>query len=115
LGEAWVAYRYGLDAVAQGGSVAAGPSLPGAAGRAARAIAMYEAFGDRRPPGWPATGPAALCAIASLGGPATLAGGVGVLLVLAKGMRAAALEHDVARLQRAAARARRRRATTSSG
>jgi hypothetical protein len=38
LREAWVAYRYGLDAVAQGGSVAAGPSLPGAAARAARAI-----------------------------------------------------------------------------
>jgi hypothetical protein len=32
----------------------------------------------------------------------------GLLLVLAKGMRAAGLEHDVARLQRAAARVRRR-------
>jgi hypothetical protein len=114
LREAWVAYGYGLDAVTQGGSIAAGPSLPGASGRAACAISIYEAFADRRPPDWPATGPAALCAIASLGGPATLAGGIGLLLVLAKGMRAAVLEHDVERLQRAAARARRRRAGAAS-
>jgi hypothetical protein len=110
LREAWVAYRHSLDAVAQGGGIAAGPCRPGLAGRAARAVALYEAFAARRPPGWPAEGPAALCAIASRGGPATLAGGVGILLVLAKGMRAAALEHDVARLERAAGRASRRRA-----
>ena len=33
--------------------------------RVARAIALYEAFAEQRPPGWPASGPGALCALAA--------------------------------------------------
>ena len=108
LREAWLTHRHGADAAATHGARAAGPSCAVLARKAARAIALYETFADRRPPGWPATGPAALCALASQRRAAVLAGDVARLLVLAKGMRAAAQLADDDRLARAAARARRR-------
>jgi hypothetical protein len=108
LTEAWVTHRYGVDAAAESGAAAAGPPSPTLAREAARAIALYEAFADRRPPGWPRTGPAALCALAGQRRAAVLAGDVARLLGLAKGMRAAALLSDTARLIRGAARARHR-------
>jgi hypothetical protein len=110
LRESWVAYRYGLDAGAQGGSVAAGAGSVAAARRTGHAIAVYEAVAAHRPPGWPGSGAAALCALASQHTAAVFAGDVARLLVLAKGMRAAALEHEAARVARALAGARRRRA-----
>jgi len=108
LTEAWVTHRYGPAAAAETGATAAGPRSPRLAGRAGRAIALYEAFADRRPPGWPETGPAALCALAGQRRAAVLAGDVARLLVLAKGMRAAALMDDRQRLASGAARASRR-------
>jgi hypothetical protein len=60
------------------------------------------------PPGWPASGPGALCAPASLGAAERFAGDVGRLLV-AKGMRATALERDQTRIDRARRRAEARR------
>ena len=70
-----------------------------------RAIALYEAHAEQRPPGWPASGPGALCALAAparapIASPATSRG----CSLLAKAMRAAALERD-AGAARAAARA----------
>jgi hypothetical protein len=112
LREAWVAYRHGLNAVAESGSIAAGARSDAVARRARHAIRLYEAFTVKRPPGWPASGAAALCALASQRRAAVFAGDVARLLVLAKGMRAAALERDADRVARAAIRAQRRRAAT---
>jgi len=108
LAEAWVTHRHGPDVAAETGTAAAGRRSPLLAGRAARAVALYEAFADERPPSWPATGPAALCALASQRRAAVLAGDIARLLALAKAMRASALAGSAARLERAAARARRR-------
>ena len=108
LAEAWATHRHGATAVAERGAAAAGPRSPELAGRAARAIALYERFADQRPPGWPQTGPAALCALASQRRAAVLAGDIARLLALARGMRASALLGSAERLERAAARARRR-------
>lgn len=101
LAEAWVVHRYGAASAAETGTGAAGPRPAALAGRAQRAVSMYEAFAEQRPLDWPATGPAALCALASQQRAAVLAGDVARLLILAKGMCAAALEQDTARLQRA--------------
>jgi hypothetical protein len=108
LREAWLTHRHGADVAAAHGTRLAGPSGVVLARKAARAIALYETFADRRPPGWPATGPAALCALTSQRRSAVLAGDVARLLVLAKGMRAAAQLADHDRQARGAARARRR-------
>jgi hypothetical protein len=108
LREAWLTHRHGADAAATHGARAAGPSWDALARKAARAIALYEIFADRRPPGWPASGPAALCALASQRRAAVFAGDVARLLVLAKGMCAAAQLADRDRLARGAVRARRR-------
>jgi hypothetical protein len=108
LREAWVAYRHGVDAVAESGSVAAGARSDAVARRARHAIWLYEAFAVQRPLGWPVSGAAALCALASQRRAAVFAGDVAWLLVLAKGMRAAARERDAERVERAATRARRR-------
>jgi hypothetical protein len=104
LREAWVAHRYGVADVVEAGSAAAGVVRPGMAGRVARAIRLYEAFAGQRPPGWPASGPGALCALAAIGGAQVLAGDVARLFGLAKGMAAAALADDPQRLQRSRAR-----------
>jgi hypothetical protein len=105
LREAWVAHRYGLAMVVEAGSAPAGFVRRGLAPLVGRAIRLYEAHADRRPPGWPASGAAALCAMASLEGAERFAGDVARLLVLAKGMRALALMDDSTRLARARARA----------
>jgi hypothetical protein len=109
LAEAWIAHRYGPDTAAETGAAAAGPRSPALSGRAARAVALYEAFAEQRPPGWPEAGPAALCALAAQRRAAVLAGDTARLLALAKRMRAAALAADPERVERAAVRARRRR------
>ena len=80
LAEAWATHRHGATAVAERGAATAGPRSPELAGRAARAIALYERFADERPPGWPQTGPAALCALASQRRAAVLAGDIARLL-----------------------------------
>ena len=108
LREAWAAYRYGLDAVVQGGSVAAGPRNPAVERRLRHAIALYEQAVAARPPGWPESGPAALVALASQGRAVSFAGDVGRLLILAKQMRAARGESDPERVRRAQAAAERR-------
>jgi hypothetical protein len=110
LREAWVARRYGLATVVESGTAAAGTVPPGLAARVGRAIGVYEAFADHRPPDWPAGGAAALCVLAEQQRADRFAGDAARLLGLARGMRAAALEHDPARLQRARARAEARRA-----
>lgn len=114
LREAWAAYRHGLDAVVQGGSVTAGPRSHAVERRLRGAIALYEQHAAACPPGWPTSGPAALLALASQHRAATFAGDVARLLILAKQMRAIAAERDPERLRRARARAE-RRATDAVG
>jgi hypothetical protein len=108
LKEAWLTHRHGAEAAAAHGTRAAGPSNGALARRAAHAIALYEQYAHERPPGWPEAGPAALCALAGQRRAAVLAGDVARLLVLAKGMRAAALLSNDCRVTGAAARARHR-------
>ncbi len=108
LREAWVVNRYGLARVAESGAAAAGPNRPALGRLVRRAIGLYEAHAEHRPPGWPTSGAAALCALAALGRADWLAGDVARLLMLAKGMRATALAHDADRLGRASERAARR-------
>ncbi len=103
-------HRYGLARVAESGAAAAGPNRPALHRLVRRAIELYEAHAEHRPPGWPTSGAAALCALAARGRADWLAGDVARLLVLAKAMRATALEHDHARLHRARERAARRKA-----
>jgi hypothetical protein len=114
LREAWVAYRHGLDAVVQGGSVTAGAQHAAVGRRARHAIALFEQHAHQRPPGWPATGSAALCALASQGRAATFAGDVARLLILAKQMRAIAEAGDKAWLRRAQVQAERRSVRSAS-
>jgi hypothetical protein len=111
LMEAWLTHRHGAEAAATHGTRAAGSSSGALARRTARAVTLYEHYAHQRPPGWPATGPAALCALADQRRAAVLAGDVARLLALAKAMRAAALLSDQQRVPRAADRARRRRET----
>jgi hypothetical protein len=115
LAEAWATHRHGADVVAKRGAVAAGSRSAELAGRAAHAIALYERFVDERPPGWPQTGPAALCALAAQRRAAVLAGDIARLLGLASGMRASALLGSAERLERAAARAHRRQRSLDPG
>ncbi|MDA0139453.1 hypothetical protein [Solirubrobacter deserti] len=110
LREAWVAHRYGLAKVVDCGTAFAGRADVGLAARTGRAIALYEDHAEHRPDGWPQSGAAALCALAAQRRATVFAGDVARLLVLAKGMRAAALIDDEARLDRARERARARRA-----
>jgi hypothetical protein len=113
LREAWVAHRYGLAKVVDCGTAFAGRVDPGLAAQTRRAIALYEAYAAHRPAGWPMSGAAALCALATQRRAAVFAGDVARLLMLAKGMRAVALSDDEARLRRARDRARARRAPRS--
>jgi hypothetical protein len=115
LAEAWAVHRHGADAVATRGASAAGARSVELARRAARAIALYERFVEERPPGWPQTGPAALCILAGQRRAAVLAGDIARLSGLASGMRASALLRSAVRLERAATRARRRRRSRDSG
>lgn len=110
LREAWVAHRYGLAKAIGAGGALAGAVSPSLTVRVGRAVGLYEAFAEHRPPGWPRGGAAALCVLASQQRAAVLAGDVARLLVLAKGMRAAARVDDARRVQRARARAVARRA-----
>jgi hypothetical protein len=110
LREAWVVHRYGLARVAESGAAAAGPMRPAVERLVRRAIALYEAHAEQRPPGWPSGGAAALCALGAQGRADWLAGDVARLLMLAKAMRATALEHDADRLGRARSRAAKRQA-----
>jgi hypothetical protein len=105
LREAWVAQRYGLAMVVESGAWSAGLVGPGLPARVGRAISLYEAFREQRPPDWPASGPAALCALARLGTAERLEGDIAHLLGLAKAMRAVALDRDPDRLRRAQSRA----------
>jgi hypothetical protein len=109
-----VAYRHGLDAVVQGGSVTAGGQNAAVDRRARHAMALYEQHAHHRPPGWPATGSAALCALASQGRAATFAGDVARLLILAKQMRAITQAGDQAWLRRARVGAERRSAGSAN-
>ena len=61
-----MAQRYGLAIVVESGTALAGPVRPGLAALVGRAIELYEAYAEQRPPGWPESGPGALCALASL-------------------------------------------------
>ena len=110
LREAWVAHRYGLAKAIDAGGALAGAVSPDLTSRVGRAVALYEAFAEHRPPGWPRGGAAALCVLASQQRATVLAGDVARLLVLAKGMRAAAQLGDARRVQHARARALARRA-----
>ena len=105
LREAWVAHRYGSANAIDAGGALAGAVSPDLTGRVGRAVALYEAFAEHRPPGWPRGGAAALCVLASQQRATVLAGDVARLLVLAKGRHAAALLDDARRVQRARARA----------
>ena len=107
LREAWVVFRFGArlreafetpqsgpERVGDHGTGDAGPSRPGQLRRASDAIALYEAFAEQRPPGWPAAGAGALCVLAAQERAATLEGDIARLRCLAKDMRAAALHAD---------------------
>jgi hypothetical protein len=113
LREAWVVHRYGLAKAVDAGGALAGAVPPDLAVRVGRAIALYETFADARPPGWPRGGAAALCGLAGQRRADVMAGDVARLLVLAKGMRAAALLVDAKRLDRARARAAARHAPSA--
>jgi hypothetical protein len=115
LREAWVVYRHGATIAGDTGSGWAGSRRPGQERLAARAIALYEAFADQRPPGWPASGAAALTALAAQQRAASLAGDIARLLILAKDMRAAALERGSERLAAMRRRAERRNAPSPPG
>lgn len=108
LREAWSAYRHGLAVTVDVGASGAGAPALGLERRAARAIALYEAFSTERPPGWPASGAAALTLLAAGRRAATLAGDAARLQRLATGMRAAAHADDPDRLAAARRRAARR-------
>jgi hypothetical protein len=105
LREAWVAQRYGLAMVVESGAALAGSVRPGLVALTGRAVGLYEVHADYRPPGWPASGAGALCALAGQRRAECFAGDVARLLVLAKAMRALAAIDDRARLERARARA----------
>lgn len=111
LREAWVAHRHGLDWVTQSGAALAGPVSTTTARRLRFAIALYEAYAVERPPDWPTSGPAVLLGFAAERRADVFAGDVARLLIVAKQMRAAALERDEQRLRRQARRALRRSAT----
>jgi len=106
LREAWAAHRYGLASVVDSGSVLAGKVGPRLATRVGRAIELYDTYAQHRPPTWPASGAAALCALASQHRADRFAGDVARLRALAKRMKAIALEED----SRCLANARRRAA-----
>lgn len=121
LREAWVVFRFGTqlretfdtprtgpELVGDHGTGNAGPTRPGQLRRATDTIALYEAFADQRPPGWPAAGAAALCVLAAQQRAATLEGDIARLRCLAKDMRAVALHADAERVARATQRADRR-------
>jgi hypothetical protein len=80
------------------------------AGQVARVIALYDAFAEQRPPGWPSSGPGALCVLAATGEADVFSGDVARLHGLAKGMRAVALLGDAQRPRRSQARAAARHA-----
>jgi hypothetical protein len=107
LCEAWAVYRFGAAELGSGGvGPLLGPKRPGLAARAERAITIYEAQADQRPPNWPAGGAAALTVVGAQRKAATLGGEVSRLLVLAKQMRAAARLGNPSRLDRLRRRAR---------
>jgi hypothetical protein len=87
LREAWVVHRYGLARVAESGAAAAGPTRPALSQLVRRGIALYETHAECRPPAWPTSGAAALCALAAQRRADRLAGDVARLLMLAKAMR----------------------------
>lgn len=115
LREAWVVYRHGATTAGDTGSGWAGTRRPGQERLAARAIALYEAFADQRPPFWPASGAVALTVLAAQQRAASLAGDVARLLILGKDMRAAALERDSERLAAMRRRAEHRNAPRPPG
>ena len=80
LREAWVVHRYGLARVGESGAAAAGAKRPALERLVRRAIALYEANAEQRPPGWPTSGAAALCVLAAQGRADWLAGDVARLL-----------------------------------
>jgi hypothetical protein len=92
--------RFGVDC----------PAYPRSPRLSARTLyrPLYEAFAEQRPPGWPAAGAGALCALAAQRRAATFEGDIARLRILAKDMRAAALHADSEHVARAAERARRR-------
>lgn len=74
------------------------------------AIELYEASAAHRPPGWPASGAAALTVLAARGEAHALAGDVARLRRIARDMRATALTHsDPSEIARLAARTNRTR------
>jgi len=105
LREAWVAHRYGLAKVVDAGAALAGTVSPDLPARVSRSIELYEAFAERRPPGWPTGGAATLTVLAAQHRADAFAGDVARLLLLAKGMRAVTLAGDLRRVERARARA----------
>jgi hypothetical protein len=126
--EAWVVFRFGTalretfqapcsgpELVGDHGSGDAGPRRPGQRRRASDAIALYEAFAEGRPPGWPAAGAAALCVLAAQQRAGTLEGDIARLRCLAKDMRAAALHAYPQRVEHARRRADRRAAAAAPG
>jgi hypothetical protein len=110
LREAWVAHRYGPAKVVDAGTALAGAVPSALPTRVLRAIELYEAHAEYRPPGWPTSGPSALCVLAAQQRADVFAGDVARLLLLAKGMRAATLIEDSRRVDRARARAAARQA-----
>jgi hypothetical protein len=102
--EAWTLYRYGSATVADSGRACAGGFGASLARLVRDAVRRYEEHADERPPGWPASGAGALCALASQGVAATLAGDAARLQILASCMRAIARERDPQRVPRAVLR-----------
>jgi hypothetical protein len=104
IAEAWLAHRYGVVFVIERGSGGARPRSAAITRRLQYAVELYETFASERPPGWPESGPAALCGLARQERAATLAGDVARLLILGKAMRAATRLEDRERTARAARR-----------
>lgn len=113
--DAWAAYRHGIDGFIADPRLelndsAIGVRAPRLRARLWRAIAIYEAFADFRPHGWPVAGAAALLVLAADPRPFPLIADIQRLLHLARDMRALALHDDPDRLERARRRAERRAA-----
>lgn len=107
--EAWIVCHpdHGPQTAAASGTAAAGNVD---AAKLAAAIGRYEQVSAWRPPGWPASGAAALTVLAARGEARALAGDLARLQCITRDMRAAAvMDDDAAQRQRIAERTARAR------
>jgi hypothetical protein len=118
LREAWVVWRYGSMCAAELGTAPAGRVQDEDLERLRRALSRYERHVAARPEGFPSGGLAVLACVGAIAAdrdarPQTLAFAIRAIDQLSRRMRAADTVDDLRRRDRAAVRARRRRATAT--